>query len=241
MACAVAGPQVQHAGLAATARPAPRRPAVVARAAAAAAEGPEPATTAAALPLSRRGLLGSAAATAALAVSAGGAALTGSWAAPPAAEALELAPLGAVERVGGDKLRGLTPDQVKVSGCNAGIASACSSYQQKHAMASGMGFACAASGLWRERAGGRMQGWVRGRLPPVQHSTCSTLPAALCSAGHPGEEPAGRCTSQWPAWDRGALVHACEGTARFLSPPLTVCPSPSSFQNLQGNTSLPVT
>jgi hypothetical protein len=46
-------------------------------------------------------------------VSGAGTALGGGWAAPPAAEAVELAPLGKVERVGGDKLVGLTPDQVK--------------------------------------------------------------------------------------------------------------------------------
>lgn len=81
----------------------------------AAATDVQPSTQAAALPLSRRGLLGGAAAAAAVAVSGAGATLGSNWVAPPAAEAVELAPLGPVERVGGDKLSGLTPDQVKAS------------------------------------------------------------------------------------------------------------------------------
>lgn len=81
----------------------------------AAAADAQPDTQAAALPLSRRGLLGGAAAAAAVAVSGAGATLGSNWVAPPAAEAVELAPLGPVERVGGNKLVGLTPDQVKAS------------------------------------------------------------------------------------------------------------------------------
>ncbi len=107
------------------ARPARSAP-VAARASSGAATPPpqaataadaQPAVSPAGLPLSRRGLLSGAAAAASVAVSGAGTALGGGWAAPPAAEAVELAPLGPVERVGGDKLVGLTPEQVKVSSC----------------------------------------------------------------------------------------------------------------------------
>lgn len=89
-----------------------RRPARPVATAAAAAAAPEPQGAAAPLALSRRQLLG---ATVAAGMAAGTSAssVAGGWAAPPPAEALELAPLGAVERVGGDKLVGLSPDQVK--------------------------------------------------------------------------------------------------------------------------------
>lgn len=110
-------------GRACSARPArPARRAHLAARASSAAAAPLPQAAAAAeaqpaagLPLSRRGLLGSAAAAAAVAVSGAGTMVGANWAAPPAAEAVELAPLGPVERVGGDKLVGLTPDQVKAS------------------------------------------------------------------------------------------------------------------------------
>lgn len=77
---------------------------------------PEAAAPSSALPLGRRQLL-SATAAATLAAAAARTGLAGgSWVAPPPAAALELAPLGKVERVGGDKLTGLTAEQVKV-GC----------------------------------------------------------------------------------------------------------------------------
>ncbi|EFN56741.1 hypothetical protein CHLNCDRAFT_144171 [Chlorella variabilis] len=62
--------------------------------------------------MGRRQVLGTAAA-ATLAGLAGGSGIVASSgvAAPPAAEALELAPLGRVERVGGDKLVGLSPEE----------------------------------------------------------------------------------------------------------------------------------
>lgn len=105
------------AGQVCSARPARRAP-QAARASSAAAPLPQAgaaeAQPVAGLALSRRGLLGSAAAAAAVAVSGAGTMVGANWAAPPAAEAVELAPLGPVERVGGDKLVGLTPDQVKV-------------------------------------------------------------------------------------------------------------------------------
>jgi hypothetical protein len=66
--------------------------------------------------LSRRQLLGGAAAMSlGAAVASSSAPLAGGWVAPLPAEALELAPLGKVERVGGDKLVGLSADQVKAS------------------------------------------------------------------------------------------------------------------------------
>lgn len=73
-----------------------------------------------ALPLSRRQLL--ATGTALLAAGASGNGPAGGLAAPPPAQALELAPLGPVQAVGA-KLEGLTAEEVKVHG-GAGLAGA---------------------------------------------------------------------------------------------------------------------
>ena len=64
--------------------------------------------------LSRRQLLSAATAASLAAAGAGGTA-AGLWAAPPEAAALELAPLGKVERVGGGKLTGLSPEEVRTA------------------------------------------------------------------------------------------------------------------------------
>ena len=64
--------------------------------------------------LSRRQMLGAAAAASLAAAGAGSVGTGGSWVAPLPAEAAPLAPLGGIERVGGDKLTGLTAEQVKV-------------------------------------------------------------------------------------------------------------------------------
>lgn len=69
-----------------------------------------------ALPLSRRQLL--ATGTALLAAGASGHGPAGGLASPPPAQALELAPLGAVEAVG-QKLEGLTAEEVKVCLCGS--------------------------------------------------------------------------------------------------------------------------
>lgn len=85
---------------------------LAAAAAARPGDGAAPAPASDAAALSRRQVLSaSGAAMLASAAAAGG--VAGSWAAPPAVEALELAPLGKVERVGGEKLTGLSAENVK--------------------------------------------------------------------------------------------------------------------------------
>lgn len=143
-----------------------------------AAADAQPSTQAAALPLSRRGLLGGAAAAAAVAVSGAGATLGSNWVAPPAAEAVELAPLGPVERVGGDKLSGLTPDQVKASWVGMG--------------ASGLAAAVSlASLLWQPPLLRRALEDVLWQPPgKPRHISSHPTPAATAGAGHPGTQPA---------------------------------------------------
>jgi hypothetical protein len=85
---------------------------VTAAAGASAAAGVEAALEPSAL--SRRQVLGAAAAASLVAAGAGSVGTGGSWVAPLPAEAAALAPLGGIERVGGDKLTGLTAEQVKV-------------------------------------------------------------------------------------------------------------------------------
>ena len=131
--------------------------------------------------MGRRQVLGTAAA-ATLAGLAGGSGIVASSgvAAPPAAEALELAPLGRVERVGGDKLVGLSPEEVKASPAGAYAGGGTHSH------------ACLLLGArlwWRGPAGG---------LPPA---ACCCRPAVsacrrgpplpLFPAGHPGAQPQG--------------------------------------------------
>lgn len=92
-------------------------------AASAAAAAPRPEAGGSGAELSRRQLLS--AVTAAGLVAVAGAPAGGSLTAPLPAEALELAPLGRVERIGGDKMVGLSAQQVAVSRARGGAVGSC--------------------------------------------------------------------------------------------------------------------
>jgi hypothetical protein len=184
------------------------------RAVAAAADSRAPPTAGAAaagaaaapLALGRRQLLSSAAGAGLAGLAVGCDLSLHSGVAAPPAEALELAPLGQVERVGGDKLEGLSPEQVMASYTSPPPVDAAAALSWPGPPSGRLPPLASASPAVQlsVAAGARLPGACRlgadcgGALP-----SCSALRAV--AAGHPGTQPAGGAVLHHRRLDSGNL------------------------------------